>query len=74
MLVAEMNQVGIFNMRKSLIMGTREDVSRMRSRNEASQRGLHIPEHCYGVNNYYVPSTQEYKRRIVTFNHPILGN
>lgn len=60
-------------MRKSLIMGTKEDVSRMGSRNEASQRGLHISKQCYDINNYYIPSSQEPKRRIITFNHPILG-
>lgn len=43
-------------MRKSLIMGTKEDVQKMKERLTAKKQ------------------TSEPVRKIVTFNHPILGN
>lgn len=43
-------------MRKSLIMGTKEDVQKMKERLAAKKQ------------------TVEPVRKIVTFNHPILGN
>lgn len=43
-------------MRKSLIMGTKADVQKMKERLATKQR------------------TSEPVRKIVTFNHPILGN
>lgn len=43
-------------MRKSLIMGTKEDVQKMKKRLAAKKQ------------------TSEPVRKIVTFNHPILGN
>lgn len=66
MLVAEMNQVGIFNMRKSLIMGTREDVIKRRAKQATTQS---VP--ATGYSRIYNSKPKQY---IVTFNHPILGN
>lgn len=43
-------------MRKSLIMGTKEDVQKMKERLAAKKQ------------------TSEPVHRIVTFNHPVLGN
>ena len=60
MLVAEMNQVEIFNMRKSILMGTREDVIKRRAKQAAIESVRSADD-----NRTSVPV-----RRIVTFNHP----
>ena len=62
MLVAEMNQVGIFNMRKSLIMGTKSDVIKRRAKQAAIESVRSADD-----NRTSVPV-----RRIVTFNHPCI--
>lgn len=51
-------------MRKSLIMGTREDVIKRRAKQAAIESVRSADD-----NRTSVPV-----RRIVTFNHPILGN
>lgn len=55
-------------MRKSLIMGTREDVQRMRNRNEASKRSLHVSAKCNDTADCSMSPVTT--RHIVTFNHP----
>ena len=62
MLVAEMNQEEIFNMRKSLIMGTKSDVIKRRAKQAAAQSVRSADD-----NRTSVPV-----RRIVTFNHPCI--
>lgn len=62
MLVAEMNQVEIFNMRKSILMGTREDVIKRRAK-QADIDSMRSADN----NRTSVPV-----RRIVTFNHPCI--
>lgn len=64
-------------MRKSLIMGTKEDVlssTRLRNKNEQSNRYAKqantMAMHNTGSN---VPSAGNSKRTIVTFNHPCIG-
>ena len=64
MLVAEMNQVEMFNMRKSLLLGNKEDVIKRRAKQATAQSVRSADD-----NRTSVPV-----RRIVTFNHPILGN
>lgn len=59
-------------MRKSLIMGTREDVSRMRNRNLASKRKPLMTNE--ELQQFIDAAIEQKKRRIETFNHPILGN
>ena len=59
-------------MRKSLIMGTKEDVSRMRNRNVASKRALSMTNEQ--LQEFIDVGLKQSKARIVTFNHPILGN
>lgn len=59
-------------MRKSLIMGTKEDVSRMRNRNVASKRALSMTNEQ--LQEFIDAGLKQSKARIVTFNHPILGN
>ena len=63
-------------MRKSLIMGTKEDVARMRKRNKsASSKGndtiayVGAPGQLSPVTNMKIKDDV-----IVTFNHPILGS
>lgn len=65
-------------MRKSLIMGTKEDVSRMRNRNEISKRNKRALNEC-NSNITYVGSPGQLSPisnmkivddHIVTFNHP----
>lgn len=65
-------------MRKSLIMGTKEDVltsTRLRSKNEPSNRytqqtnTMAVHDTCS-----VVPPISSNKRAIVTFNHPCMGN
>lgn len=56
-------------MRKSLIMGTKEDVSRMRSRN--------LPNKCKPLMTdeelqQFIDAVEQSKRRIETFNHPCI--
>lgn len=51
-------------MRKSLIMGTREDVIKRRAKQATTE-----PVSTINSNGASAPV-----RRIVTFNHPILGN
>ena len=51
-------------MRKSLIMGTKEDVLKRRAKQAAAQ----------SMHNSNSDRTSTTVRRIVTFNHPILGN
>lgn len=59
-------------MRKSLIMGTKEDVSRMRNRNLASKRTLSMTNEQ--LQEFINAGHKQSKARIVTFNHPaILG-
>lgn len=65
-------------MRKSLIMGTKEDVltsTRLRNKNEQSNRYTKqantMAVHNTGSN---VSSASNSKRTIVTFNHPCMGN
>lgn len=62
MLVAEMNQVEIFNMRKSILMGTREDVIKRRAKQAAIESVRSADD-----NRTSVPV-----RRIITFNHPCI--
>lgn len=62
MLVAEMNQVEIFNMRKSILMGTREDVIKCRAK-QAAIESVRSADN----NRTSVPV-----RRIITFNHPCI--
>lgn len=65
-------------MRKSLIMGTKEDVltsTRLRNKNEQSNR---YPKQAntvavHNTGNTVSPAGNS-KRTIVTFNHLILGN
>lgn len=59
-------------MRKSLIMGTKEDVSRMRSRNLPSKRKPLMTDE--ELQQFIDAAIEQNKRRIETFNHPILGN
>lgn len=59
-------------MRKSLIMGTKEDVARMRNRNVASKRALSMTNEQ--LKEFIDAGLKQSKARIVTFNHPaILG-
>lgn len=59
-------------MRKSLILGTKEDVARMRNRNVASKRALRMTNEQ--LKEFIDAGLKQSKARIVTFNHPILGN
>lgn len=65
-------------MRKSLIMGTKEDVltsTRLRNKNEQSNRYTKQANTVAVHNTGSVMSLAgNSKRTIVTFNHPILGN
>lgn len=59
-------------MRKSLIMGTKEDVARMRNRNVASKRALSMTNEQ--LQEFIDAGLKQSKARIITFNHPaILG-
>lgn len=59
-------------MRKSLIMGTKEDVARMRNRNVASKRAINMTHEQ--LQEFIDAGLKQSKARIVTFNHPaILG-
>lgn len=65
-------------MRKSLIMGTKEDVlssTRLRSKNEQSNRYTK-QANTVAVHNTgsAVSPASSNKRTIVTFNHPCMGN
>lgn len=51
-------------MRKSILMGTREDVIKRRAKQAAAESVRSADD-----NRTFMPV-----RRIVTFNHPILGN
>lgn len=57
-------------MRKSLIMGTKEDVSRMRSRNLPSKRKPLMTNE--ELQQFINAAIEQNKRRIVTFNHPCI--
>lgn len=65
-------------MRKSLIMGTKEDVlksTRLRNKNEPSNRYTQQSAAVAVHNNCSVESPDSSnKRTIVTFNHPCMGN
>lgn len=65
-------------MRKSLIMGTREDVlksARLRNKNEQSNRYTQqsAPVAVHNTCSVVSPASSS-KRTIVTFNHPCMGN
>lgn len=64
MLVAEMNQVEIFNMRKSILMGNKEDVIKRRAKQATTQS---VP--VAGHSRTYDIKPKQY---IVTFNHPCI--
>lgn len=57
-------------MRKSLIMGTKEDVSRMRNRNLASKRALSMTNEQ--LQEFIDAGLKQSKARIVTYNHPCI--
>lgn len=57
-------------MRKSLIMGTKEDVSRLRNRNLASKRALNMTNEQ--LQEFINAGLKQSKARIVTFNHPCI--
>lgn len=57
-------------MRKSLIMGTKEDVSRMRNRNLASKRALSMTNEQ--LKEFIDVGLKQSNARIVTFNHPCI--
>lgn len=57
-------------MRKSLIMGTREDVSRMRNRNLPSKRKPLMTNE--ELQQFIDATIEQNKRRIETFNHPCI--
>lgn len=65
-------------MRKSLIMGTREDVltsARLRNKNEPSNRYTQQTNTMAMHDTRSVVSpVSSNKRTIVTFNHPCMGN
>ena len=63
-------------MRKSLILGTREDVARMRKRNKsASNKGNDAVAYIGAPGQLSPVTSMKIKDDIiVTFNHPILGN
>lgn len=63
-------------MRKSLIMGTKEDVARMRKRNKSASSKSNDTVAYVGAPGQLSPVTNmKFKSDIiVTFNHPILGN
>ena len=57
-------------MRKSLIMGTKEDVSRMRNRNLPSKRKPLMTDE--ELQQFIDAAIKQNKRRIETFNHPCI--
>lgn len=63
-------------MRKSLIMGTKEDVARMRKRNKSVLNKGNDTVAYVGAPGQLSPVTNMKIKDdiIVTFNHPILGN
>lgn len=63
-------------MRKSLIMGTREDVARMRKRNKSASSKSNDTVAYVGAPGQLSPVTNMKLKNdiIITFNHPILGN
>lgn len=70
-------------MRKSILMGTREDVIKRRAKQtmtmqqlqEFINHGLHMSKQANNapVHNSNSNRTSDSVRRIVTFNHPCLG-
>lgn len=57
-------------MRKSLIMGTKEDLSRMRSRNLPSKRKPLMTDE--ELQQSIDAAIEQNKHRIETFNHPCI--
>lgn len=58
-------------MRKSLIMGTREDVIKRRVKQSTRLKPVMTNEQ---LQEFIDAGLKQSKARIVTFNHPILGN
>lgn len=61
-------------MRKSLIMGTREDVARMRKRNKSASNKSNVTVAYVGAPGQLSPVTNMKIKDdiIVTFNHPCI--
>ena len=57
-------------MRKSLILGTKEDVARMRNRNVESKHALSMTYEQ--LQEFIDTGLKQSKARIVTFNHPCI--
>ena len=71
--VAEMNQVEIFNMRKSILMGTKEDVQKMKAKRAVTTTVRHKPLMTNEqLQEFINEGLKQSKARIVTFNHPCI--